>query len=51
MWDGTGTVLGFQENAEARAKKIFGTLDVNGDGDLTADEFVKGCLLDPELVQ
>lgn len=40
-----------KEHAEARAKKIFGELDVNGDGDLTADEFVKGCLLDPELVQ
>ncbi len=31
-----------QDSAADRAKKIFGELDVDGDGELTADEFVRG---------
>ena len=27
-----------------RAEKIFRNLDVNNDGDITEDEFVRGCL-------
>ena len=43
---------GVSKNTAAdRARKIFGELDVDGDGELTADEFVRGCLEDPELVR
>ena len=41
----------FQDTAAERAKKIFGELDVNGDGELTSDEFVKGCLEDSDLIR
>ena len=30
---------------------IFSILDENGDGDLTAEEFVRGCLEDEELME
>ena len=40
-----------QDTAAERAKKIFGELDVNGDGELTSDEFVKGCLEDSDLIR
>ena len=42
---------GFQENASERARKIFGELDVNGDGELDCEEFVKGCMEDKDLLQ
>lgn len=34
-----------------RAMAIFSTLDVNNDGDVTEDEFVRGCLEDEDLVR
>lgn len=39
------------DNPKDRAKTIFGKMDVNGDGQLTLDEFLKGCLQDEELSQ
>lgn len=33
-----------------RANKIFSFLDINNDGDISEQEFVKGCLKDEELV-
>ena len=36
--------------AQTRAKQIFQELDVNGDGSLTCDEFIKGCMKDEEMV-
>ena len=30
--------------AVERAEAVFGNLDVNGDGDISVEEFVKGCL-------
>ena len=41
----------FQDSAADRARKIFGELDVDGDGELTTEEFVRGCMDDPELVR
>ena len=35
----------FQE----RAKNIFSRMDENGDGHLTEEEFLRGCLQDDEL--
>ena len=40
-----------QENAAERARKIFGELDINGDGELDCEEFVKGCMEDKDLLQ
>jgi len=40
-----------EELATERAEKIFSMLDVNNDGDITEDEFVRGCLQDEELVE
>ena len=37
------------DTAEERAKSIFARMDENGDGKLTEDEFLKGCLQDEEL--
>jgi hypothetical protein len=33
-----------------KAKRIFAQLDTDGNGELTMDEFVRGCLQDDELV-
>ena len=30
--------------------KIFATLDIDNDGDVTEEEFVQGCLKDEQLV-
>lgn len=38
-----------KDAAAERAQKIFGELDVNGDGELDCDEFVKGCMEDADL--
>ena len=38
-----------QDSAEERAKSIFAKMDENGDGQLTQEEFLKGCLQDEEL--
>ena len=40
-----------RESANMKAKKIFCDLDVNGDGELSVDEFIKGCMEDEELVR
>lgn len=37
------------DSAEDRAKNIFAKMDENNDGQLTQDEFLKGCLQDEEL--
>ena len=39
-----------KEAAVERAMKIFATLDIDNDGDVTEEEFVQGCLKDEELV-
>ena len=41
----------FQESAADRAGKIFRELDINGDGELDEEEFVKGCLDDGDLMR
>merc|ERR1719378_1003967 len=40
-----------EEEGKERAEKIFETLDKNGDGSLAEDEFIKGCLLDQQLLE
>ena len=40
-----------EELAIDRAQKIFSFLDVNNDGDISEEEFVRGCLQDEELVR
>merc|ERR1712037_776989 len=46
------TVQGFtEEEGKERAEKIFETLDKNGDGSLEEEEFIKGCLLDKQLLE
>merc|ERR1719397_56092 len=46
------TVQGFtEEEGQDRAKKIFNTLDKNRDGSLEEAEFIKGCMLDSELLE
>ena len=40
-----------QDSAGERANKIFRELDINGDGELDEDEFVKGCLDDGDLMR
>ena len=37
--------------ARDRAKQIFDELDIDGDGTLTCDEFVNGCLKDEDMVE
>ena len=37
------------DSAEERAKNIFSRMDENGDGHLTEEEFLRGCLQDDEL--
>lgn len=37
------------DSAEERAKNIFQRMDENGDGHLTEEEFLRGCLQDDEL--
>uniref|UniRef100_A0A1B0BYZ0 EF-hand domain-containing protein n=1 Tax=Glossina palpalis gambiensis TaxID=67801 RepID=A0A1B0BYZ0_9MUSC len=37
------------DSAEERAKNIFSKMDENNDGQLTQEEFLKGCLQDEEL--
>lgn len=36
--------------ARDRAKQIFAELDENGDGTLTCEEFIAGCMKDEEMV-
>ena len=37
--------------ARDRAKQIFDELDIDGDGTLTCDEFINGCMKDEEMVE
>ena len=37
--------------AKSRAKQIFSELDVNGDGSITCDEFIQGCMRDEDMVK
>ncbi|XP_035715757.1 neuronal calcium sensor 2 [Folsomia candida] len=46
---GTNAANRPQDSAEERAKSIFAKMDENGDGQLTQEEFLKGCLQDEEL--
>ena len=39
------------ELAVERAEQVFNLLDANNDGDITEDEFVKGCMEDDDLMQ
>ena len=39
-----------QNMAVARAEQVFGSLDINNDGDITEEEFVNGCLEDEDMV-
>ena len=40
-----------QKMAVVRAEQVFCSLDVNNDGDITEEEFVKGCLEDEDMVK
>ena len=40
-WTNSMPVM-FQDAASERAQKIFGCLDINGDGELNEDEFIRG---------
>ena len=39
-----------QDDPKKRAHKIFAEIDVNNDGELTEEEFLRGCLRDEELM-
>ena len=39
------------EGNEQRANRIFAELDINGDGEVTREEFVRGCMQDKDLVR
>ena len=41
----------FQDTATEHAKAVFNTLDIDGDGELTEEEFVKVFLKDLEKVE
>ena len=38
------TFVTFQDTAEKNARMVFSQLDIDRDGELNEDEFVKGCL-------
>lgn len=40
-----------QDSAEERAQRIFKKMDINHDGALTEQEFIKGCLNDDDLTK
>ena len=39
-----------QVDSAERAQSIFSTLDLDGNGEITEDEFVKGCMEDEDMV-
>lgn len=39
------------EAAEATGKRVFSELDINDDGEVTIDEFVRGCMHDQEIMR
>ena len=40
-----------KEAAASRGKRLFNDLDKNDDGSITCEEFVRGCMQDPELIR
>ena len=40
-----------KDAAAARGRRLFTELDINDDGEISAEEFVRGCMHDPELVR
>lgn len=40
-----------KEAAAVRGRRIFEELDINDDGEISCEEFVRGCMMDPELVR
>ena len=40
-----------KEAAQVRGRRIFEELDINDDGEISCEEFVRGCMMDPELVR
>ncbi len=39
-----------KDDPEAKARKLFNEIDINNDGSLTREEFLKGCMKDDELM-
>ena len=48
IWSDSVAVL--EESAESYAEKLFNTVDKNGDGEITFDEFVKASEDDDSLI-
>ena len=49
--EGLYDAAGFsKESVDARAKELFKTLDLNKDGTLSENEFVKACVEDKEIL-
>lgn len=40
-----------KDGSQERSNQIFRDLDVNNDGTVTEEEFVRGCLMDDEFVR
>ena len=40
-----------KDAAAIRGRRIFDELDINDDGEISCEEFVRGCMMDPELVR
>ena len=51
LYDMEGVTTSGGEGNEQRANRIFAELDINGDGELTMEEFVRGCMQDKDLVR
>jgi len=51
LYDMEGVTTSGGEGNEQRATRIFAELDINGDGELTMDEFVRGCMQEKDLVR
>ena len=41
----------FQDNPEMKAEKLFSEIDINADGLLSQDEFLRGCRNDAEIMK
>ena len=40
-----------KDAAALRGRRIFEELDINDDGEISCEEFVRGCMMDPDLVR